>query len=475
MSTILCENQLLGNALEANDTAFFARNGITREWFTELPEAFDLFEQYIREFNEVPSDSTIKEHEVTRRVNGKEVTAKLVEWGYDDTVSLDSVGVVRARLANILAKREIEDRYAKMNTDSLSALQIADLAADIARDVTKKWGVAPESATNWRTNGRDRFETYRNRRDNKLLLIPLSSAALNMALTGNPDGALVRGDYIIWYGMPKAAKSTTARAEITLPAARAGYRVLDLALENERFEIETLLDSMESAHQGAVSATVSGMGAGFNRSAISYGYLNESEEREYLAWTQRFSEQGETDGYGDYIIKTFEDSDMDRADLRKIESLIDEHKPDVVLIDQLSLCAFPPVQDRKNGGAAEAFSKSLRRMAARKQVVIVLVVQATYEDRTDAETGEYELRVPSLEDVKSTKAVIEDGVVTFGVDSYVNKETGVGQARIGVMMSRKGGAGTEVDLFFAPKFGIVRDFDDEVRLQQEAAKSMALM
>lgn len=471
MSTLFNENQLINLAIDSTDTAFFARNGITREWFPTLPEAFDLFERHVREFGEIPSVSVFEHLEVTR--GGRLVTLK--EAGFDGEVSTDPVHVVRAKLANALANREIETRVSAIDTANKTAMEVAGLLTDIARDVTKKWGVAPDSATNWRTNGRDRFETYRNRRDSKTMLIPMGSEAINLALTGKADGALVRGDYVIMYGMPKAAKSTNARAMITLPAARAGYRVLDLALENERFEIETLLDSMESAHLGAVSATVSGMGAGFNRSAISYGYLNAAEESEYLAWTQRFSEQGETDGYGDYIIKTFEDSDMDRADLRKIESLIDEHKPDVVLIDQLSLCAFPPVQDRKNGGGAEAFSKGLRRLAARKQVVIVLVVQATYEDRTDAETGEYELRVPSLEDVKSTKAVIEDGVVTFGVDSYVNKETGVGQAVVGVMMSRKGGAGTQVDLFFAPKFGIVRDFSEESRLQQEAAKSIALM
>jgi hypothetical protein len=475
LNTHLIESQLISVAIDANDLAFFSRLGVTREWFRSLPQAFDAYSDHVARFDSVPTATTLLRTEAEGvDHDGKRVTKSLEAWGLDLDVTYEEPSVLKRKLADANAKREIEQRLQALDSTRLSGAELAQEVASIAREVERKWAIGDDMNTNWTTNGAARFKTYEERESNKSALIPSGFREINRALTGKDDGAFVKGDYIVLYGMPKAAKSTLARAGITLPAARVGNRVLDLALENERFEIETLLDSMEAAYQHALGAITLGgvhVDAGFSRRKVAYGYMTASEKATYRDWTNRFATGGDLIGYGDYIVKTFEDSDMERVDLRKIESLIDEHKPDVVLIDQLSLCSYPKTGEQKNGAGAEAFSRSLRRMATRKQVVIVLVVQATYEDRKEGEDGVIQIRVPSLEDVKSTKAVIEDGVVTFGVDSHVDKTTKLGDAVIGVMMSRKGGAGTEVPIVFAPEYGVVRAFDDEAARQIAAAKA----
>jgi hypothetical protein len=451
MNAALTELQLINAAIDARDPYFFAKLGVDRSWFTVYGEAYDFIADHIRQHNEVPTLST-----VAGAVEGVEF------------VEFESPDVLKRRLGDSLAKRELAD-WLKGTDTSLPFEKLRESIEKKTRELEAKYGVKRDQATNWRTDGARRFAEYLDRESNKRQLIPSGFVDINRALTGKDDGAFIKGDYVVVYGRTKRGKSNITRKLVTLPAVRAGYNVLDLALENDRAEIEFMLDSMVSADLDPLPVDVEGviMAGGFDRRKLMFGYLGREEKEAYRKWTELFSDSN--DVHGDYIIKTFEDADMDFVTIQKIEALIDEYQPDVVLVDPIYLTTYPKVTERTPGAGAQAMSRALRRMAARKQVVIAVTAQATVEEggRKD-DDDDMTIDIPDLSKIKSTKSLLEDGTVTFGVDSIE------GKAAIEIMLSRKGGAGERVDLQFWPNYGIIRPIDEAIEQQLAAAKATKL-
>lgn len=451
MSHALTELQLLNAAIDSGDPYFLSKLGVDAAWFPTFGAAYRFITDHIREHGAVPTLTT-----VAGAVDGFEFAEH------------ESPDILKRKLGDALAKRDLAEWLKTVDTSKPFDRLEADIVAK-TRELEQCYGVKRDTATNWRTDGEQRFATYLDRESNKRTLIPSGFAEVDKALTGRTGGAFVKGDYIVIYGRTKRGKSHLVRKLTTLPAVRAGFRVLDICLENERAEIEFMLDSMEAADLGTLEVTHGGvkMAAGFDRKRLVYGYLDAAQKAEYERWTRQFNESNAA--YGDYIIKTFEDADMDFVDLRKIEALINEHKPDVMLIDPIYLTTYPRVNEKTPGGGAQAMSRALRRLATRKQVVIAVTVQATL-DEGGRDDDEGELKVPDISKVKTSKSLLEDGTVTFGIDS--NQQAC--KAVIEVMLSRKGGAGARVDLQYLPNYGIVRSIDEAIRAQLEAAEAVGL-
>lgn len=446
MNTALTELQLLNAAIDSHDPYFFSKNSVDRDWFPTFSAEYDFIQRYIRDHAEMPTLATL-----------------VGESERFDFAEYESVDTLRRRLGDALAKKEMADYLAQMDTSK----PYNEILADIERrgqELSLKYGIRRGTESNWRTNGMERFARYLEREQNKRKLIPSGFREINQALTGKPDWAFVYGDYIVFYGRTKKGKSHLVRKTITIPAMRAGFRVLDLALENERAEIEFMLDSIESADQGLVRVNMNGVeiDGGFDRRKLVFGYMDDAQREVYREWTGQFT--ASNDSYGDYIIKTFEDDDMGVVDLAKIEALIDEYEPDVLLVDPIYLCTYPRLGDRTPGAAAQAFSRGLRRLATRKQLVIAVTVQASLDEggrRDDEEDGE--LEIPDIAKIKTSKSLLEDSTVAFGIDSNID----IGKAVVGVMLSRKGGTGAVSQLQYIPNFGIVRSIDEAIQRQTE--------
>ncbi|UJF36593.1 DnaB helicase C-terminal domain-containing protein [Paenibacillus hexagrammi] len=384
-----------------------------------------------------------------------------------DFAEYESADTLKRRLGDFLAKREFSEWMKGLDT-SVSFAKVNEAINAKSKEIEAHYGATVDSASNWRTNGNERFGNYQDRETNKRILIPSGFVEIDKSITGKVGGAFTKGDYIVFYGATKRGKSHLVRKATTLPAVRAGYRVLDLCLENERAEIEFMLDSMESADHGVSEINIEGakVTGGFDRKKLAFGYLDPEQRTMYADWTGSFDESN--DKYGDYLIKTFEDEDMDKVDIWKIKSLIQEHKPDMLLVDPIYLTTYPSSSDKTPGAGAQAMSRALRRLATQLGLVIVVTVQATLDDGAVDDEAE-ELKVPPLKDVKSSKALLEDGTITFGIDS--NRQ---GKALVEIMLSRKGGAGAKIDLQFFPNYGICRSYDEAIRANMERIKATKL-
>lgn len=305
-------------------------------------------------------------------------------------------------------------------------------------EIDRKYALSALTQSNWTTDGEDRVLAYEARTAATQRLIYSGFDSWNREI-----GPFKPGDYVVLFAPPKTGKTHMSRAFLTLPAVRQGFSVLDYALEQPRSEIEAVLDSLESAHQGIL--LFDGQPSGFSERELLRGELRDPEA--YFSFVQ---EDRKAKGYGNYIVKTLEDDDMITANMDKIEADIDIYKPDIVLVDQASLMTYEKVKDSKTGGAAEATSRRFRRMCVRKGVVGVMLVQATVEQEKETD-GQRVLNPPDASKIKTSKAFVEDCSTLITMDSVS------GKAILKCERARMGGAGFTVDLTFFPNWGIVRE------------------
>jgi replicative DNA helicase len=105
------------------------------------------------------------------------------------------------------------------------------------------------------------------------------------------------------------------------------------------------------------------------------------------------------------------------------------------------------------GGDVSATSKKLRQIAGRTSTVIHVITQADEVKDDRSEDGNRELRPPRRAEVRKTKAVLEDAVNLFGIDTL----DGIGIIEIG--KGRHGGEGITVEVTYLPNYGIVKEIE----------------
>src|SRR5699024_9738453 len=122
---------------------------------------------------------------------------------------------------------------------------------------------------------------------------------------------------------------------------------------------------------------------------------------------------------------------------------------DFVMIDPFYYLEYEANTSRTTGGDAANTSNKLRLMTGRLGVVTVAITQSDVKKSEDAEDGSRELRLPEREDVRKTKALLEDAAVLIGIDSDYKQ----GLAIVGNMKGRDGGEGDVSNVLYLPGFG----------------------
>jgi replicative DNA helicase len=136
----------------------------------------------------------------------------------------------------------------------------------------------------------------------------------------------------------------------------------------------------------------------------------------------------------------------------QLEADIIETKADVVVVDPFYYMDYEANTSKTSGGDASNTSMKIRRIAGQTKAVIHVITQAdeTTEEIID---GVREIKPPKRAEIKKTKAVLEDAVNTFGID------TSDGRGIIAIGKGRNGGEGTEVEVTYLPNYGIVREIE----------------
>jgi replicative DNA helicase len=160
---------------------------------------------------------------------------------------------------------------------------------------------------------------------------------------------------------------------------------------------------------------------------------------------------------GNLYLQAKGDRDLTRS-LKELDSeLYQRPDIDVVVVDPFYGLddVYGRNSNRTAGGAAEQAARYFEQVVGKHDVVGIYAVQATVEKKQrDEEEGGRELKLPTRDQVKTSKALLEIATILFVFDN-----DGDGQAQLGVDKGRNGGEDTIVDLIALLDYGVLRELE----------------
>lgn len=265
-------------------------------------------------------------------------------------------------------------------------------------------------------------------------------------------GGYLSGNTYTWYGRPGRGKSAIVMEE-AIEAAMQGATVLIWAMEMSSFEWFVRAYVSISGRLGIATASIDGVDyeAGFDSRDVLLGELPEDWEEKFFSFVRSINDVVP----GKIILRAVDDEDFLHRGIKQLHSDILQTKADVVVVDPIYYMDYEANTSNVAGGDVANTSKKLRYVAGNTKTVIHVITQAEeVRDDTD-EDGNREIRPPKRAEVKKTKAVIEDAVNTFGIDTLD------GRFKIVLGKGRNGGEGTEVEGTYLPRYGIVKEVSTE--------------
>jgi hypothetical protein len=140
---------------------------------------------------------------------------------------------------------------------------------------------------------------------------------------------------------------------------------------------------------------------------------------------------------------------------------------DIVVVDPFNNVSdvYGRNVNKTAGGAAEQAARRFEQIIGQFDVVGLTTVQATVEntqkDKEKIRAGKRELKLPTRDQVKTTKAILE---VSSNLFSFDNVD---GVARIGTEKGRNGGEGFYVDLIAMLDYGVLREAPSGEAVRQQ--------
>src|SRR5690625_1499507 len=267
-------------------------------------------------------------------------------------------------------------------------------------------------------------------------------------------GEYISGNLYTVYGGSGRGKSVMT-LEDAIYAAQQGANVLVWTMEMGWYEVLVRIYTSISGDQAITTATLDGvdMNAGFDANSLRIGKLGDEFEQAFRDFVRNI------DKYiaGNIIVRAVDDEDAERKSLRTLEADIKQHDIDFVVIDPFYYLEYERNTSRTTGGDAANTSNKLRLMTGRLGVVTVAITQSDVKKSGTSDEGTRELRLPEREDVKKTKALLEDAAVLIGIDSDYKQ----GLAIVGNMKGRDGGEGDVSNVLYLPGIGIIKELETD--------------
>ncbi|WP_416045927.1 AAA family ATPase [Priestia megaterium] len=160
---------------------------------------------------------------------------------------------------------------------------------------------------------------------------------------------------------------------------------------------------------------------------------------------------------GNLYLQAKGDKDLTRS-LKELDSeLYQRPDIDVVVVDPFYGLddVYGRNSNRTAGGAAEQAARYFEQVVGKHDVVGIYAVQATVEKKQrDEDEGGRELKLPTRDQVKTSKALLEIATILFSFDN-----DGDGQAQLGIEKGRNGGEDVIVDLIALLDYGVLRELE----------------
>lgn len=416
----MIELLLLNSLIATRDYNALVRHGLNNEGnFHEQKEAYRYIKEHINKYEEMPSLESV-----------------LVACpDFESMEVAESIDTLCLKLSERNLKIEQKETLKKLASlfGDKDGYEIQDEFKRSIERLERKANSHSRDGANWTTNGSEREAEYERRKSKDFSTkIPFFFSDFTDA-----TGGAELGDICTIMASTGHGKSWLGLLQ-SLVAHEAGFTVLVESGEMSKPENEFRLDTLD---------------ASFSNRGLWTGQLD--DESRYVEYLKKFRKGN---GKPDLIIKTAKDWPKGLT-LDQLQHDIEQTHADVVIIDQFNLLRF------RSGSKEDkaSFSRQLKQLAAKTGVVVFLLYQANggyLKKVKEDEEGLTELVLPTLDDYSETIAVIQDSSQVFGWASVTWKDDVTGKMRgkgiAGILKSRTGGAGTEVDVDFQPNDGIIR-------------------
>ena len=427
---------LLNKIIDEGDISALARYNITvDDMHSEIDrDTFRFIERYAEQNNgQAPSYAT--------------VAAEVEGYEYIPEVS-DSYEYLARQIKDYSAKQAIIDVHNsgefERNLNRMTGSEFNEWLTNFTESVKMRTHVRNKIGTDIKKDTDKFLEEYERRKIGESFKVWKSK----YSAVGN----YISGNLYTVYGESGRGKSVLT-LEDAIYAAQQGANVLIYAEEMGWYEVMVRIYTSISGEQGITQATFEGvnMDAGFNAKDIRIGQLSNEFEQAFRDFVKNINEYIA----GNIIVRAVDDDDAERKSLRTLEADIKQYGIDFVMIDPFYYLEYERNTSRTTGGDAANTSNKLRLMTGRLGVVTIAITQSDVKKSEESDEGARELRLPEREDVKKTKALLEDAAVLIGIDSDYKQ----GLAIVGNMKGRDGGEGDVSNVLYLPQYGVIKELE----------------
>lgn len=433
----------LNKVIEENDMSAFLRYSITRDdMHSDIDRrTFEFVERYAEQNGgQAPSYAT-----VASEVEGFE---------YIPEVS-DSFRWLSAQIKDYTAKQAILDWFkpGKNGEQSIFERKLNEVSGKdfveyelpkMLESVNMRTSVRTEIGTDVKKDADKFLEEYDRRKSGESFRVWKSKYSA--------IGEYISGNMYTVYGESGRGKSVLT-LEDAIYVAGQGANVLIWAMEMGWFEVLVRIYVSISGDKEITMAHLQGvdMGAGFNARDVRVGELSEESEEAFREFVRTLNEHVA----GNITVRAVDDEDFSDRSLRELQADIEKLDADFVMIDPFYYMHYEKNTSKTSGGDAANTSQKLRALTGRLSVVTVAITQSDVKKSEGDEDGNRELKLPSRDEVTTTKRLMQDAAVLIGVDSDYKQ----GLAIVGNMKGRDGGEGDISNVLYMPQYGIVKELD----------------
>lgn len=230
---------------------------------------------------------------------------------------------------------------------------------------------------------------------------------------------------------------------------RQGANVLMKSYEMKEYILIARLISIATAKDELFLDEV-GRKVGLPNQQILTGKLEGATRGQFMALLN------ELDTYykGNLYLQAKSNPNLTRS-LDELEGELQKADIDVVVLDPFYGLSdvYGRNQNKTKGGAAEQAATRFENIIGDNDVVGIYAVQATVERKETDEEGNRELNLPTRDQVKTSKRLLEIATNLFSFDS-LEKE---GRAMIGLEKGRNGGEDAQIELTALFDYGVLEE------------------
>lgn len=373
-----------------------------------------------------------------------------VEDGYEYLTRRLFQETAEEELANFI-NGEVDPKELRKNPDATLALMFENYADDMPTLLTKLKEKLEDIEVRTTVRGKigidvkkdvDKFKEEYEKREAGLSHKTWKSRYASI-------GKYTSGNLYVVYGKSGRGKSVTTLADL-IHMAQQGARCLLWGMEMPWFEIMVRIYSILSADAGERTVEVAGvdLSAGFDTGDLRDGELADEFKAKFFDFLARLNVELD----GEITVRAVDDDDFNDRTLRALEQDILDLDAEVVVVDPFYYLDYEKNEDKTTGGAASTTSQKLRKLTGKLKVVMIAITQADEGNEPFDEDGSRELVLPTRDDVKKTKSLLEDAYTLIAVDTDYKQ----GRGLIANNKGRDGGEGDIAEIMYMPQYGICR-------------------